>query len=361
MRIGGTEMVIKNIIEGSNKSHFTMSIFCIEEPLGPWGKQMQEAGTIIASKHRKDGFDFSIVSALRQYIKQHNIDIVHCHQYTPWAYGALACLGLRAKVIFTEHGRFYPDIKSPKRRWINPLLLSVTDDITAISNATAGALAEYEYIPQKQVKVIYNGIAQKQNRATPNAAKQSIIKQSLGINDKTIVIGTIARLDPIKNHLMMLKSVQQLVEKGVDVHFILVGDGECRQQIEQSIEQLKIGKYVSMPGYITEPADYLAIMDIFLLTSFSEGTSMTLLEAMRDQKPCIVTNVGGNPEVIKNDYNGLVIESDDVQGLTDSLRKLISQPELINKMGKSGLNKFNTEFTATKMCNDYAEVYLRLA
>ena len=354
MRIGGTEMVIKSIIDGSCKQRFNMSIFCIEEPLGPWGKALQKHGTKITVHNRQEGFDFSLISKLRRFVKQHNINIVHCHQYTPWSYGALACFGLKTKVIFTEHGRFYPDIKSPKRKWVNPILLSLTDSITAISEATADALTEYEYIPRHEIKVIYNGIIEQ----CPNQeVSLNTIKSLFGIDNSTVLIGTIARLDPIKNHLMMLKSIRELVDNGADVHFLLVGDGECRAQIEQAIAELNIADFVSLPGYITEPAEYLAAIDIFLLTSFSEGTSMTLLEAMRDQKPCIVTNVGGNPEVIKDSLNGMVIESDDVAGLTGSLTKLIAQPELRSNMGKAGLERFNKFFTASKMCKDYQGIY----
>ena len=84
MRIGGTEMVIKNIIEGNNPDDITMSIYCLETPLGPWGKALQQDGIEITTTPRQPGFDTRLIKAIRQHIKQHNIDIVHCHQYTPW-------------------------------------------------------------------------------------------------------------------------------------------------------------------------------------------------------------------------------------------------------------------------------------
>ena len=106
MRIGGTEMVIKNIIEGSASNNVEMSIFCIEEPLGPWGLSLKENGISVTSYSRAPSFDLQLVRSLRRHIKRCSIDVVHCHQYTPWVYGALASLGTKAKVIFTEHGRF---------------------------------------------------------------------------------------------------------------------------------------------------------------------------------------------------------------------------------------------------------------
>jgi glycosyltransferase involved in cell wall biosynthesis len=351
MRIGGTEMVIKSLVEGVDDKKFNMSIFCLESPLGPWGKDLNAMGVEITSYNRKDGFDFTAIKAIRAQIIQNQIDVLHCHQYTPWVYGALAACGLSAKVIFTEHGRFYPDVKSWKRRWVNPFLARLTDHITAISKATSLALKEYEYIDENSVEVIYNGIAS--NRPTVSMD----LREKLNIDKEALLLGTIARFDPIKNHSMMLDSIAELINRGFNVHLILVGDGECRQEITDKIAKLRIADYVTLTGYIKEPFDYLNIMEVFLLTSFSEGTSMTLLEAMRSSKPCIVTNVGGNPEVIQHDHNGFVIESENVSELTQSVIKLYLDENLKNVMGENALKRFTDTFTSENMCNKFSSLY----
>jgi glycosyltransferase involved in cell wall biosynthesis len=158
MHIGGTEQVIKNLIEGSNDKQFQMSIFCIEEPIGPFGQMLQEKGISIDSTQRREGFDIKLIKTIRRHLKKHRIDVLHCHQYTPWVYGTLAALGIKTRIIFTEHGRFYPDRTSWKRKIINPLLTLFTDKITAISKATKQALVDFEYIPENKIEVIYNVI-----------------------------------------------------------------------------------------------------------------------------------------------------------------------------------------------------------
>ena len=144
MRIGGTEMVIKNLIEGSDSAIFDMSIFCIETPIGPWGIEMQNAGLPVKATKRKPGFDTSLILAIRTHLKHNKIDLIHCHQYTPWVYGVLAAFGTRTKVIFTEHGRFHPDSSSWKRKLINPWLCRITTRITAISKATKQSLVDFK-------------------------------------------------------------------------------------------------------------------------------------------------------------------------------------------------------------------------
>ena len=351
MRIGGTEMVVKNLIEGIDDRKFNMSIFCLESPIGPWGSELREMGVRITSYSRSEGFDYSAIKSIRKQIIEDKIDILHCHQYTPWVYGALAAFGLSTRVIFTEHGRFYPDVKSWKRRCVNPILVKLTERITAISKATALALKEYEYISESSVNVIYNGIPSNLPTISTDLRKE------LNIDTNALVLGTIARFDPIKNHGMMLDSVAELIRQNINVHLILVGDGECRQEIEDKIARLKISDYVTLTGYISKPFDYLNIMEVFLLTSFSEGTSMTLLEAMRSSKPCIVTGVGGNPEVIEHNNNGFVIQSDSVSELTESIINLYSDHDLKNQMGKNALQRFNKLFTSEGMCRKFSSLY----
>ena len=309
MRIGGTEMVIKNIIDGlanvdstpaqQNSTQFKMSVLCIESPLGPFAKELKNKGIEFIELNRQPGFDTTLIKQIRRTIKNNNVDIIHCHQYTPWVYGVIAAIFSNTKVIFTEHGRFYPDSSTWKRKLINPILNLFTDQVTAISKATKQALVEFENIPAKSIDVIYNGIA-------PLKVKQDEVdklKAELLIPDNHTILGTIARFDPIKNHTMMLNAFSVVLEQQPNSTLIIVGDGDERTNIETCINQLNIASNVILTGYQTKPQNYLALMDVYLLSSLSEGTSMTLLEAMSLSKPCVVTNAGGNPEIITDNEN----------------------------------------------------------
>ena len=148
MGIGGTEQVIRQIIENSDAEKFTHEILCIDSTIGSLGQALQEKGIHVESVKRQPGTDFKLMQFIRRLIKQRKINILHCHQYTPYFYGVLSALWTSSRVIFTEHGRFYPDRHNFKRRFINPLLVLGTDCITAISKSTADAVAKYEYIPR---------------------------------------------------------------------------------------------------------------------------------------------------------------------------------------------------------------------
>lgn len=357
MRIGGTEQVIKNLILGSDDQLFKMSIFCIEEPIGPFGRILLEKGISIVSANRREGFDLKLIKTIRQHIIKHKISILHCHQYTPWVYGALAAIGTDTKVIFTEHGRFYPDRSSWKRKIINPILVRLTDEITSISKATKQAMVEFEYIPENRIKVIYNGILP----IEPDPEQTALLKKELKIKDTSLVIGTIARLDPIKNHSMMMNAFKLVLEQHPDTILILVGDGDERDNLEQLVDKLNIRQNIIFTGYISAPQRYLECMDIFLLPSLSEGTSMTLLEAMSLSKPCVVTDAGGNPEIIENGFNGIVSKNGDCKSFHRSIIKLFSNPNLLRNMGQNSNIRFKDKFNIKLMKTGYENLYQKLS
>ncbi len=363
MRIGGTEMVIKNIINGladlghastpQNSTAFKMSVLCIESPLGPFAEELQKNGIEFFQLNRQPGFDTKLIKQIRQTIKKNHVDIIHCHQYTPWVYGVIAAAFSNTKVIFTEHGRFYPDSSSWKRKLINPVLNLFTDQVTAISKATKQALIEFENLPKKSISVIYNGIA-------PLKVKQDEVdklKVELLIPNNHTILGTIARFDPIKNHTMMLKAFSLVLEQQPNSTLIIVGDGGERANIETCINQLNIASNVILTGYQTKAQHYLALMDIYLLSSLSEGTSMTLLEAMSISKPCVVTNAGGNPEIVINNENGYVTPNDDMKAFGQAIIKMIENSEQMQHFAAFSKKRFNRSFSADSMNAQFEKLY----
>jgi glycosyltransferase involved in cell wall biosynthesis len=354
MHIGGTEQVIVNLIKGSDQEQFEMSILCIESPLGSFAEGLLEAGINITSLSRAPGFDASLVKQICKHIKQHNIDIVHCHQYTPYVYGVLGALFTQAKVIFTEHGRFYPDTSSWKRKLVNPILNRFTSQVTAISQATKQALVTYENFPEKDIDLVYNGIL----GLEPSQDDSQNIAKHLKLNSRELCLGTIARLDPIKNHTMMLKAFKQVLDTGIKVKLMIVGDGDERQNLTDLIEQLALTQHVILTGYEPKPQNHLALMDIYLLPSLSEGTSMTLLEAMSIGKPCIVTNAGGNPEIVEHNITGLVTPNDDEEAYAKAIIYLVSDLQQQKRFGQAAKARFNQLFNISNMVDTYHLIYL---
>jgi len=353
MGIGGTEQVIKQLINHLDPNQYECEIACIDGKIGPIGQALAQKGILIHQQKRQPGLDWGLIRWLRKLIRERNIDIVHCHQYSPYSYGWFAHWGTGARLIFTEHGRFYPDRHRKKARWLNPIMARTTAHIVAISSATRDALVEYEYLPANRIQVIYNGI----QGVTTDAAKQQALKASLGLAETDRVIGTVARLDPVKNQALMIKATQQLRAAGMPVKLLLVGDGPERPALTELTQQLDLTDAVIFTGFQNQPGDYLGLMDVFLLPSFTEGTSMTLLEAMSLGIPTVATRVGGTPEIVADTTTGLLVESDDLPGFTTAIETLLNDEQLHQRMSQAAHQCFEARFSATTMAEHYIKRY----
>jgi glycosyltransferase involved in cell wall biosynthesis len=354
MGFGGTEQVIRQLVTNLDPKNFQCEIACIDGEIGAIGRALEaEHGIRLHSRQRTAGLDLKTILWLRKLIKGGRFDIVHCHQYSPYTYGWFAHWGTGARVVFTEHGRFHPDSHRKKARLINPLIAFTSHRLIAISAATREALVEYEYLPRKKIDVIYNGIV-------PLAVKDEdrrTLKKDLSLKPTETVIGTVARLDAIKNQALMLRATRALLDQNYNVRLLLVGDGPEREALEALANELKLGASVNFTGFQSHPADLLSLMDIFLLPSFTEGTSMTLLEAMSLGIPTVATRVGGTPEIVHDGTTGLLVESDDLAEFTEAIKSLLDNPDTLKQMKQQAKNRFNERFSVTQMVEKYEQCY----
>lgn len=353
LTIGGAQQVIRQLIENMDGSKVHSEIVCIDNIIGELGETMQSQGIEIHVFNRQHGFDMTLIKGLYRLIASKKYDVIHCHQYTPYLYGLLASVTTSAKVIFTEHGRFYPDYGTWKRKMLNPLFSLFTNKITAISKATKDALVTYENFSAGDIDVVYNGI--KDYSSYEVDAKS--LKKQFNIPNDTFLFGTISRLQPIKNQIMMINAFHQLATEDRKVHLLVVGDGEIKKDLEALVKKLSLTTKVTFTGFQTDPYRFHHIIDVFLLSSFSEGTSMTLLEAMSLSKPSVVTNVGGNPELISNEVNGYVVPSDDQEAFYLACEKLFLNVKNRKAMGENARKKFLELFSAKSMVEQYMSLY----
>ncbi len=356
MGVGGTEQVVRQLVLGNRSSALGHAILCIDGTVGATGQALREGGVEVRSRTRRPGFDVALVRALRALLREGCVDVLHCHQYTPWSYGALAATGTRVRVVFTEHGRFHPDRSSPKRRLVNRPLAALTDRLVAISAATRDALVRHEWLPRKRIEVIYNGVRTPEPIDPPEA-----IRARHDIPPDAPLLGTLARLDSIKNQRMMLDAVARLRADGRDARLLLAGDGPERAALERRACELGVTDAVVFAGFVTDIGGYLRALDVFLLTSFSEGTSMTLLEAMSLGLPCVVTAVGGNVELVEDGVSGRVVPSDDASALAATVAALLDAPGEAAALGHGALATFAERFSQERMCEAYARIYREVA
>jgi glycosyltransferase involved in cell wall biosynthesis len=353
MVVGGAERLVYDMVRYPVFADNPPVVCCLDA-LGELGEKLQREGYSVFHKNRKRGLDWTVITWLREIIRREKITVVHAHQYTPLFYAVpAALLAGRVKVVYTEHGRFYPDRKSWKRTLVNPLLALGVDHLVSISHATADAMAEYDNFPRRRIQVIHNGIdSSRMNPVFDKSAK----RQELGLSETSRFIGTAARLNSIKNIPMMLRGLKLVLQQIPDTCLVIAGQGGEEESLRQLADELRIADRVKFIGLRFDLPEIYPLFDVFLLTSFSEGISITLLEAMASGVPAVVTDVGGNREVAVEGETGYLVPVDDDRLLAVRMCELLQGTDR-GSWGRAAEKRVNEDFSVTGMMGEYQKLY----
>jgi glycosyltransferase involved in cell wall biosynthesis len=354
---GGTERLVADMARAFARE-FDIRIVCLDEP-GTWAEDLRSEGIPVHCVWRQPGFDPAVPLRLAGLFRRWGTRLVHAHQCTPWFYAALSRLRYSApRLLFEEHGRFYPESDHLLRRVVNRHLISrLTHEFVAVSADVRRRLARYEGVPGHRINVVYNGTA---DAPRLDASERARLRRDLGLESSDIVVGLIGRLDPIKNPVLLLRSVAELTKSGVPVRLLIAGDGPLRSDIERAVVDLRLGDAVQMLGFRNDTRRLMQILDVYALPSFSEGTSMALLEAMSAGVPAVATAVGGTPEILEYGVTGWLVPSDDLAALTDAIREAAIRPDIRAGRAAAARKRYEGKYTAKHMLDRYRDIYARL-
>jgi L-malate glycosyltransferase len=354
MVVGGAERLVYDMVKYPAFADNQPAVCCMDS-VGELGEKLIKEGYKVYCKGRRPGLDLEMISWLRNIIKQEQIDVVHAHQYSPLFYAVPgALLAGRVKVVFTEHGRFHPERNSWKRSLFNPLLALGVDHLVSISEATAKAMAVYDNFPFRRIRIIHNGIDC--SEMIPFIDKKAK-RQELGLSETCRIIGTAARLNSIKNIQMMLRVLKLVLQQVPDTCLVIAGQGEEEERLKAAAHELGIFDCVKFIGLRFDLPEIYQLFDVFLLTSFSEGISVTLLESMASGVPSVVTDVGGNREVVVEGKTGFMVRVDDDQSMSQRVCELLRDVDSHAQMGLSARERVAKEFSMLGMMAEYVSLY----
>ncbi len=354
MRIGGAEMLLRRMIECAPRDLEHCVI--VLDDIGEWGEELLAEGCDIRLAGRKPGVDLGLVRRMRDIFLEMRPQIVHCHQYTPWFYGGWAAGRAGIPCVFTEHGRHQPDRPRLRRIVFNRYLLRHTPRVTAVSQSIQRALIDNEKIPAARIEVLYNGVDH--HRLRPDPATRTRARAQLGLAPSTLAIGHAGRLVPVKNQAMFLRALAELsrLQPELDWRAYLAGTGPLDSSLREQASVLGLEGRVEFLGQRDDVPELLKAWDVFALSSWSEGTSVTLLESMASALPAVVTSVGGNPELVEDGVSGRLVESDDARGFAEALADL-ADAEHREAMGQRARSELVARFTEERMIRRFAEIY----
>ena len=340
-------------------------LFLCLDGIGPLGQRLMGEGFKVVDLKRRPGVDLRVARRLRREVQRYGIDLLHAHQYTPFFYAATSRdwgVGDRPPILFTEHGRHYPDARRVRRVLANRVLLKPGDRVTAVGRFIREALIDHEGIAGQRIEVVYNGIDPEAFTTRPVLADEASPSAEPPIDRREgeLIVLQVARFHAVKDHATAIRAFARVAESLPQARLVLVGDGDLRGTIEEMVGQRGLTGRVTFLGVREDVASLLPLGDVFLLSSLSEGISVTLLEAMAAKLPIVATQVGGNPEVVDHGRNGLLSPRGDDVALANNLLMVLRDPVMRARLGEAGRNRLLKLFTQKQMHQAYARIYAQM-
>ncbi len=351
--VGGLETLLLALLRKLDRETFH-PIVCTLSANGALISEFEQNGIEIITMPKKPGLDFGLMLRLAKLFRTRRIDLVHTHNFGAWLYGVAAGALSRTPVINTEHSNV-PAHKKLQMLAEKPMA-RLSRFIICDSEAVRRQLGQQQKIPAWKLKLILNGV---DIEAFSRAGRPDRLRQALGLPAETVVLACIARLAPVKNHSGLLAAIETISSRtDKPFHLLVIGDGECRSSLEAETRGRGLEDRVSFLGKRRDIPELLSLVDIFVLASFMEGLPIALLEAMASGKPSVVTDVGGNGEILGRDGRaGLLVPSGDQEALSAALLSLIDDSEQRRNMGRAARARVEERASLTRMVSEYQKLY----
>ncbi len=351
--VGGQEKMARDLAAGQVAlGHQVTAVSLAPAPDGPLGDEFRARGVDAVRVAKGSGFDVSLLLRLAALFRHREIDVVHSHNHLPLLYAAPAARLSRAAAVHTRHGQM---IGTFHRRLLRRLAAGLVDSYVAVSADTAAVARRLHERGRRDVVIIENGIDTAPFHADPDARRD--IRRALGIPEDAWVVGSVGRLAGEKNFDLFLRAAAPLL--GEMWRVLLVGDGAEGPALRLLVAGFAGAPFVHMPGMRGDIPQLLAALDVFVISSRSEGLPLVLLEAMASALPVIATAVGGIPGVLANSGAGILVPSGDEDALRAALASLEGNRGHATEMGRLGRELALAHYDRRRMVDAYLTLYKR--
>lgn len=356
--IGGAGRVLLQYLSNYNRKRYNIRVALPKNSLLLPEIKKRNVPHIELPHISDSSFSPKAILMFKKLFEDEKPDIVHTHASLSARIGARMA-NKTIKIVHTRHtvSKVSEKDKTPWKRNINHFINKKYSDVIIAVSPAAKENMVLEGTDENQIKVVMNGISPVQKM---NEQEIAYYKAELEIDEKYFLCALIARFEHIKGHEYMLDAAKLLQDKGEnDILFLIAGTGELQSEIIRRAKNMKL-ENVKFLGFVSEIDKLENIMNIQMNTSFFEGTSISLLEGMSLGKPAVATNAGGNPYVILDRENGIIIPVKNSLALAEAIVELRYDTKLYNELSEGAIQVFNREFTVIQMVRNMEEIYRQL-
>ena len=312
------------------------------------------------SRSPKSLDNFKAYNQIKNILKNEYYDVVHCN--TPMG-GIVTRLAARktrrrgTRVIYTAHGfHFYKG--SPIKNWIlfypiERIMAHLCDTLITITKEDYQLAKKHFHASVEHI----HGVGVNTDRYHPvSEEKQLLMRQAEDLKKNEFVILCTGELNKNKNQKTLIEAAKKLKQVIPDLVILIAGNGPMEYALKKQIKELGLEKHVRMLGYRTDLEKITPAVDLVVSCSYREGLPLNIIEAMLCKKPVVVSFNRGHKELVKDDFNGFILNADEIEGYVKAIKELIERKDKRSSFGENGYKKAK-RYTADYVKKELKAIY----
>ncbi len=360
---GGLENGVVNLINTMPDEEYQHAVICMTD-YTDFRHRIKKEDVQVYCLNKQPGKDISIYFRLWKLLRKMKPDILHTRNLSALEAQFTGLLAGIKHRVHGEHGRDIDDVDGTNLRYVllRRLFRLFVQRYIPMSKDLETWLIDQIRIPPKKISQIYNGVDL--NRFKLKAYKPVHLLPPEFNSPDLLLIGTVGRLDPVKDQLTLVQAFIHLVKTyptlSDKVRLIIVGDGLLMPKLRALSSEAGLDHLIWLAGERNDVADIMQTFNLFVLPSINEGISNTILEAMATALPVIATNVGGNPELVVNGHTGYLVQKQNPLAIAEAIKNYMDYPDLLISHGEAGRSRCESTFCLQRMITDYTNMYDQL-
>lgn len=352
---GGAETVLLNLVSNLDTNRFRSVVLL---PGGRWlPGQLQERKipTIIAKSDA--WYDLQLPRALANLVRQEGVDLIHSHLPDQNFYSCVVGRLTACRTIVTYHGAPQISRNGGLRRAIKAWVVRRSATAVVVVSEYLKRLLVEDGFPAEKIVRIYNGV----DVGRFAHGQGGRLRAELGCPEGAILIGIVANLRRSKGHEYFVEAARKVMDSIPEARFVAVGEIEegIAKRMKARVQQLGLENHFFILGFRADIPGILQGLDVFVLSSVSEGLSIATIEAMAAGKPVVVTRSGGPEEVVEDGRTGLLVPPSDADSLAAGICEILRNPQLAKSLGRSARAVVESRFSLARMVKEYESLYER--
>jgi glycosyltransferase involved in cell wall biosynthesis len=353
--LGGGPAHVRDLVAGLAGPEFEFTV--AGPPGGPYEREFAALGALFVSV-RADRLSIGVLRQVVRLIRERRIRVVHSHGKGAGLYGRLAGRLTGAAAIHTFHGihyRNYPRLYLTVERYLARHGYAVVH----VSPSQAREALALGLAPAGRSRLLVNGVDVARVRAA--IARAPLSRTALGLDEDALVLGTVARFDPVKGLDVLVRAFAQIRARRPDTQLLLVGDGPEAPRLRALAGALGLAERVVFAGAVPDAARGLPALDLYVSASEREGLPLALLEAMVCGLPVLATRVPGNIDVVEDRVTGVLVPPGDPAGLARAAVELLGDPARRRALGAAGRERVERHFSRSRLLAEMGDLYREAA